>query len=660
MGRKFVTGTMIPSVCPRDCYDTCSLIIKSDRDTGKSSVLGDPTNPITQGFTCPRGVKDIERMIANNRVLHPFIRRHKLSDKVEQVSWNEALDLTSNKIEKTISEFGSETILHIEYAGNTGLITSHFPLRLWNALGTTRTDYSICSKSGHEALALHYGSSYGLQPEEIKNQRLIVFWGFNAVVSSPHMWNLANQARSREKAKIVVIDPRKSQTTKNADLSLHPKPGSDVVLAFGIARYLIEHSYADNEFIERWTNGFQRLKTEIMKWTPNRIEEETGIKWSLIEKLGEAYGTSRPNATLIGLGMQKSINGAESVRAIGLLPAILGIHRGFFYSNDNAYSIDLSYLNGESLSNREIPVVSQIKLGQLVSEGQFKLIYIYNMNPALTLPNQRAFRRGLSRDDVFTVVHETHWNETTDFADIILPAPTFLEKDDVVIPWSHHHVRLSKKAFDLMGQSRTEIWVMQELIKRLKLKEPWLYEEPRKALEKTLEKAFTEGTFQDLMNGKDMILKKKSPSEYQTPSRKIEFHSSISKDVGCDPLPSHSRLQIQDDEFLLLNSASSNYTHTQFREIYGPIPEIVHVNQKDASTQNIRKGDLVILHNDSGSVKMKVNVSQDVPKGVLWAPRQSIGLNDEPQNALTPSTTQKIGNGSVFNSTIVRLQRVKK
>jgi len=280
------------------------------------------------------------------------------------------------------------------------------------------------------------------------------------------------------------------------------------------------------------------------------------------------------------------------------------------------------------------------------------------MNPALTLPNQRAFRLGLSRDDVFIIVHETHWNETTDFADVILPAPTFLEKDDVVIPWSHHHVRLSKKAFDLQGQSRTEIWVMQELTKQLKLEEPWLYEKPWNVLEKALENAFTKGSFQDLMNGKDLILKKKSPMEYQTPSRKIEFYSSISKDRGYDPLPSYSRLLIQDDEFLFLNSASPKYTHTQFREIYGPIPEIVQVNQKDASVRNIGQDDLVILYNDCGSVKMKVNVSQDVPKGVLWSPRQSIGLNDEPQNALTPSTTQEIGKGSIFNSTIVRLQLV--
>jgi len=502
MRRRVVTVTIIPTVCPRDCYDTCSLITKIDKEGGKSSIFGDPTNPITQGFTCPRGATDIERVFASNRVLYPFIRRHKLVDKVEQVSWYKALDLISNKIEKTIVECGPEAILHIEYAGNTGLLTSHFPLRIWNALGATRTDYSICSKSGHEALALHYGSSYGLQPEEIKNQRLIIFWGFNAVVSSPHLWNLANQARSKEKAIIAAIDPRNSQTTNNADLRLHPKPGSDVVLAFGIARYLIEHNYADNEFIERCTNGFHRLKTEIFKWTPNRIEEETGIAGSTIEKLGEAYGTSRPNATLIGLGMQKSINGAEAVRAIGLLPAILGMHRGFFYSNDNAYFADIAHLSGESLSNRKIQVVSQIELGQLIYDGCFKLIYVYNMNPALTLPNQRAFRFGLSRDDTFVVVHETHWSETTEFADVILPAPTFLEKDDVVIPWSHHHARLSRKVFDPRGQSQTEFWVMHELAKRLKLKEPWLYEDPWNALEKTLENSFAIGTFQDLMSEK--------------------------------------------------------------------------------------------------------------------------------------------------------------
>ncbi|HID16096.1 MAG TPA: formate dehydrogenase, partial [Candidatus Atribacteria bacterium] len=211
-------------VCPRDCYDTCFLLALVDGDK-IVSMRGSFDNPITQGFICPRGVKDHERVYSKNRVLNPHIRiGEKPGRKFEKTSWNEALNIIAKKIREVIRDHGAQSILHLEYSGNSGLITQSFSQRIWYAIGATRTDYSLCSRSGHTAISLHYGLTYGIRPEELLNMKLIVFWGFNARVSSPHLWALALRAR-RRKATIAVIDPRESESARDANIWIKPKPG---------------------------------------------------------------------------------------------------------------------------------------------------------------------------------------------------------------------------------------------------------------------------------------------------------------------------------------------------------------------------------------------------------------------------------------------------
>ncbi|MFX0062990.1 MAG: molybdopterin-dependent oxidoreductase [Candidatus Hermodarchaeota archaeon] len=647
----------LTTVCPRDCYDTCFLRVNVDENGKIVSIKGDPTNPVTQGFVCPRGAKDKNRL-TQNRVLYPYtrIKNHPIW-KFRQSNWDEALSIVSEKLQQTLENHGSESILHLEYAGNTGLLTWFFPQRIWNAIGATKTDGALCANSGHEALSLHYGQSYGLQPEDLLKKKLIVYWGFNAAVSSMHMWNLSQKARRQYETQIAVVDPRKSKSAKKSDVWLNPRPGTDVALAFGITRYIIEYNYVDLDFIEKWTHGYSLLKEEVMKWTPDRIKKVTGIKWDLIERLGQAYGELQPSATMIGLGFQKSVQGAESVRAVSLIPALLGLHRSFFYSSSNGFFVDLGYLMGETLTSKKPNVKSQVALSTRVKQGEFKFIFIYNMNPALTLPNQRALRAGLSREDVFVVVHDTHWSETTDYADVVLPAPTYLEKEDLVIPWSHRYIRLSKKIVNPLGDSRDEIWLMQKLVRALNLTEEWLYEDPWEAVKKTLENTLDTGTFGDLMKGKNLALKNKPFNTYQTSTGKIEFYSTKAEELGLSPLPIQHSAEVDDKEFVLLNSALRKYTHTQFQEVYGPIPPIVHINPKDAELFQIKNNSVITLYNELGSVTLKAVLTHNVPKGVLWAPRQLVGINGEPQNSLAPGSTQKIGKGPTFNSIIVKLSK---
>ncbi len=649
----------IRTVCPRDCYDSCHLIAEIIDGEDHPKLKGDPTNPITQGFTCPRGTKDLDRNFSSQRVQFPHIRNKKEQNKLgRKCKWDEALQLVSDRLRETLEDYGKEAVLHLEYAGNMGLLTQYFPQRIWNSLGATKTDNSICSKSGHDALTLHYGSSHGIQPENLTTQKLIVFWGFNAAVSSPHLWRLAQQARNQNQAKIVVIDPRVSETAKKADIHIQPYPRTDVAIAYGLANYLSEEGLTDSVFLEKWTVGFEQFREESKKWTITRLKELTGLKPVKIEQFARLYGTVHPSVILIGLGMQKSRNGAEAVRAISLLPALIGLHRAFFYSNGEAYPVNYQYLTGESLTSKSSKVVSQVQLGRHLAEGAFKFFYIYNMNPALTLPNQSVFRKGLLRDDVFVVVHETHWTETTRYADVVLPALTYLEKEDVVIPWSHHYVQKSNRVIQPDEANRSEIWVMQQLAQRLDLKDEWLFQPPWQAIKVAINKALTIPNLNKLLSGTQATLNSIPLDEYFTPSGKIEFASSTASKQGISPLPKQAILQEEPGQFLLLNSALRNYTHTQFQEIYGEIPPIVHIHPVDAKTLKIKDGDEIQIYNKQGAIQVHTNITDTVPPGILWSPRQFIGKKGKPQNCLTPDTPQPIGNGSVFNSTWVHLKKI--
>lgn len=643
------------TVCPRDCYDTCFMKLLLDSDGRPISVVGDEDNPVTQGFLCPRGVMDIKRAYSHGRILYPHRRvGSKVSDVFERISWDDALNVLVEKLTCVLDESGSDSILHLDYSGNMGLFTLHLPQRLFYALGFSQTDLSICSKSGHNALALHYGLSYGVDPDELPNVKLTVYWGFNSVVSAPHLHALSLKARKKGGV-IVAVDPRQSETTKSADFWVQPKPGSDVALAYGVMKHLIDNHLVDFDFIHKCTYGFDRLKDEVYQWSADSIQEYTGLKWDSIAKLAELYASLKPSVTMIGIGLQKSLYGAESVRAISLIPALIGLHRGFYYTNSKGWNVDLSYLNGQGLTDKRIKVVSQAGLGKHLENGEFKFVYIYNMNPAETLPNQKAVRRGLTRKDVFVVVHDTHWTETAKHADLALPAPTFLEKEDIVISYSHRYVRKSKKIIEPLGESRSELWVMTRLAERLNLKEEWLYEDSWKATKKSFKNALENGNFSDLKKGKMLKLKMKPKNKYQTSTGKIEFYSLKAEKTGLPPLPRQDPLS-KNEGFILLNTAISKYTHTQFQDVYGPLPSIVLINPENAKAYAVSDDDVVELYNKFGSIRLKAVISSSVPEGILWAPRECRDINGKPQNIIIPDTTQKLGGGPIFNTTIVKIK----
>lgn len=640
----------IETVCPRDCYDTCFMRV-SIRDNELIRTMGDKTNPVTQGFLCQRGYRDIERMQSPERILYPHTAD---SGSFERLSWDDALSLLTEKLNSTLEKYGPRSCLQIVCAGNQGLFTSYLPQRLYYALGFTQTDESICSKSGHDALSLHYGLTYGADPDELSDKELTVYWGFNAAVSAPHLYALSVKARKKGGV-VIAVDPRKSETAGAADVWVQVNPGSDVALAYGILKYLIENGLTDSRFINTYTHGFDKLEEEVSQWSVDAIEKYTGTTWDTITELAELYSSHRKNVTMMGIGMQKSLHGAESVRAISFIPAVLGLHRGFYFSNCQRFYVDIPYVTGESLTDKKIRIVSQVALGKLLEKGEFTFVYIHNMNPAATLPNQKAVEKGLLRNDVFVVVHDTHWTETARHADLVLPAPTFLEKEDVVVSYSHKYVRKSNRVSEPLGESRSELWVTAQIADRLQVKEEWLQEDPWEVVGKAFRNALEEGDVHDLKKGVTITLKMKPKNEYQTLSGRIEFHPEVTE-PGITPLP--KQYLLPENGFVLLNSAAKNYTHTQFQDIHGAIPPIVFINLEDAREYNIHDTDIVELYNELGSIKLKAVISVAVPAGVLWAPRQGKDVEGSPQNSIMPDTTQEIGGGPVFNSTLVSIRKV--
>ncbi len=648
----------IKTVCARDCPDTCFI----DVTVEKGQILktrGCADNPVTQGFICPRGNGDSKRVYSQKRVLHPFVKPdEQSSEDFLQVSWDDALSKVSERISKTIANHGHEALLLYDYPGNHGFLSWQFPRRLWMALGATTTDYSLCNSSGHAGIALHYGLTYGIQPEDLLESKIIIFWGNNAKVSSPHQWALANKARKNNAAIIVSIDPRKSETSQASDIWIQPSPGSDVALSYGLARYLIQNNGVDKKFLDEWATGYQEYSEEALNWTPDRVEKVTCVSMDLIEKVGDLFiQNAGPAAFMIGQGLQKSLQGAQAARAVSLLPALMGHHRGFHYSDTNGRNVDWDYINGASQTLKKGKVVNQVSIGERLARGEFKFIFVLGSNPAITLPDQSAVRQGLNRKDVFLVVQDTHWSETASLADVVLPAPTYLEKTDIVFSGHHLYSRLSQKAIEPLKESRHEIWVMQEFAKRIKKTEDWLFEDPWQALDTAFKDTYENGQLQDILEGEVLEIGLKPLNRYQTPSEKIEFSASTAADIGVSRLPFQEELQSDEQWFVLLKIAIPKYTHSQFTDVYGPIPEIIWINPKDAGKLGIQDGKTVEVFNNSGNVVLKANVTDKISTGTCWAPRPLVGLNGEPLNSLAPGIAQKIGGGPIFNSIKVRIRQ---
>lgn len=633
--------------CPRDCYDTCFYQFN---ERGILEHTGKPTVPLL----CPRALKDIERMNSPNRVLYPYLRiDSKAHDSWRRVSIKEAIKVVSEKLNYILKNFGPKHILFFDYAGNRGVFTRYITQRLWYFLNVARIDYSICDGAGINALMLHYGSTYGKLPKHMRAAKLFVYWGFNAAVSSPHNFFFAKKIAKETSAYIITIDVRKSETARLSDFWIRPKFGTDTYLALGIANYIIKNKLYDEEFIEKYTYGFEAFREYVSDYDLSKVSRITGVKKTLIEKLANIYVEKKPNIIFIGYGLQRRYGGGEAVRAISLLPALIGIHRGFYYGNIDGLKIDIPYLTGSQLG-RPSRIIPQSKVAQLIANGEFKFIYIHLTNPAATHPKAKILREGLLRDDVFVVVHETHWSETAKLADVVLPAPTWLEKEDFVFSYWHNYGVLNKRLFKPKGESIEEWKLMMMLAKALGINEELIYEDPLSALKKALPKEIWDA----VIRGEIVEIPYRKLNEYQTPTRKIEFTSTKAHDYGVSPLPTPAKIESPKEyPYILISSSNPKYTHSQFEDEWGPIPPIVYISPQNAEELGIKNGDKVRLSNENGSIIMVARIDPGIPPYVVFAYKSATTVDGKRINFITSDNTNELG-GATINSTYVKIERL--
>lgn len=612
--------------CTRDCYDTCIFTPKAAG--GRLLDLAPTRSFPTLGFTCARGRADVKRLYSGARLKRPLMRR---GDQFVEISWERAVQELALRLRGA----DPQRVLHIDYDGNQGLLTWYYPARLFNAIGASSTDYSICSAEGHSALKLHWGRSWGLLPEELAAARAVVFWGVNALVSFIHGWALTKRARR------AAVDVVMTETLKASDLPVVVRPGTDVVLALGIARRIIDAEAYDRRFIERYTYGFDEFKRYVQKFTDQVVEEETGVTRDVLDGLTEMYLSGAK--TVIGFALGRTLNGGEAIRAISLIHALLGDPLGFFYSNSGAWEIDFDYLRGYHVG-RPSRVVPMGLVGRQI--GEFDVVYVWNANPVMTLPQGDRICEAAARGDIFLAVHDIVMSETAQCADLVLPAPTYLEKDDVVYSYWHQLLVYNKAVVEPIGESKPEHWVVREVGKAMGLGDHVLLsEDPWRAVDIALRKT---GVSLDLLIRRRVVaMRRGDPLEFPTPTRKLEFYSTQAAKAGLSPLPSYER---PSGRPTLVFTSDPKYTNTQFFDEYGEPEPVVYSNPRQAPEG------VVCLERDGVAVKVKLRWDPEVPEGVLLARGIFKDLAGRPVSSIVDGTPNPYGGTPRINSTVVAVR----
>ena len=714
---------VVHTVCSHDCPDSCAVLVTVDSNGRAIKVQGDPSQPVTQGFLCGKVAKYLDRVYSPQRILHPLKRRAGVAkgsllrgneqEAFERVSWDEALDAIAVRLQQISEEFGPEAILPYSYAGTIGVLGyGSMDRRFFHRLGGSQLDRTICSEAGGQAWNLVYGKKLGTPPEDFRLAKLIVAWGANIHGNNIHLWPMIEQAR-RNGARLVVIDPYKTRTAALADWHIAIRPGTDAALALGMMHVILREGLEDRAYIAEMTHGFDQLAERAREYTPERVAAWTGMTPAEIEQLGREYATTRPAALRLNYGVQRSENGGTNVRAIAMLPALTGAwkHRGGggWLSTSGAFQWNKRELERMDLAldsplGRPARTVNMSTLGlalnadagdsAVLSGGpSVKALFVYNSNPGAVAPNQNAVRRGLARTDLFTVVHDLFFNDTTDYADYVLPAITFLEHSDVQGAYGHYFVQLSNQAIDPLGESRSNVWLFGELAQRMGFTEACFRDTEEQLIRQVLaigldgrsmNKGMEHISLEDLMEkGHIPLAFHRDPDKQPfmpyttaplpTPSGKIEFYSEALAATGQDGLPAfvppaESRWDKGAKRYPLelLGRKADNYMNSTFANLEGHrrmesrTSQQLEMHPIDAKARGIASGDQVRVWNDRGEIALTALVDGSVPEGVVaarldWSRFNAHGVNI---NVLTSERLTDIGAAPTFYSVLVEVSKV--
>ncbi|HHX50519.1 MAG TPA: molybdopterin-dependent oxidoreductase, partial [Clostridia bacterium] len=546
------------SVCHLDCPDACGLLIHID-DGQVVKCSGDPEHPFTRGVICakmstyPRVVHSPERLLSPLRRTGP-----KGSGKFETITWEEALEIIVSRWGEIISSFGGEAILPFSYAGVMGLIQRNAGQAFFHRLGASRLQRTICSAAAASGWELAMGQTRATDPESIVHSDFIVLWGINGASTNMHLMLLIQEARKKG-ARAALIETHRSRTSRLVDQVYLVKPGTDGALALGLMNVLVEEGLVDEEFIRQYVEGYDQFVEKVLpRYTPQQVEEITGLPAEEVIGLARAYGQARAPFLRIGAGLSRTRRGAATVRAISCLPALKGAFgkKGGGALLSVKTTFDLSILTRPDLGPRPVRELNMNQLGRILTsplEPPIKSLYVYHSNPAAVLPDQNKVLAGLAREDLFTVVHERFLTDTALYADVVLPATTSLEQDDLYQSYGHYYLQLARRILAPPGEARSNWQVFSSLARAFDFREEifsWTEEEAIKQL-LSRSSPLREGITYDLLaEGKPVRLRleKLDPYHFDTPSGKIEIASPRALSLGQTLLPDYVEREDEVDD----------------------------------------------------------------------------------------------------------------
>lgn len=678
-------------MCPHDCWDTCGLTVEV-KDGRAVKVSGDPDHPITRGFLCPKVRHYEERVYSSDRVRYPLLRRGpKGSGSFRQVSWDEAIRTIAARWREIIRDFGPEAVLPYSYAGTMGKLNyGSLDRRFFNRMGASQLARTICSAAGGEALMLTYGQKLGVAPEAMVRARLIILWGINVLTTNIHQWPILEEARRRG-AVLITIDPYRHETARRCDRHLRPRPGTDAALVLGMMNVIIEEGLTDRQYIEENTVGFECLADRAREFTPERAAAITGISKDEIVGLARLYAETSPALIRLGYGLQRHSNGGATVRAIACLPALTGAWReaggGLLLSNSGAFPSRPGSLDRPGLISGAPRRINMIKLGQVLLDADppVKSLYVYNSNPAVVAPQQNLVRRGLLREDLFTVVHEQMMTETAVYADVVLPATTCLEHWDIYTSYWHPYLQIGRPIIDPVGESKPNTEVFRLLARAMGYTESCLYETDRELMEQALDwdHPFLSGVTLERLEVEGRCRVAAPPAEapvfgqgpFPTPSGKIELYSETLAAAGQDPLPAYHPLAESPDgspdlftryPIQLLTPPARHFLNSTFSHLERfkktESRPTIFIHPDDAARRGISSGDLVEVVNSRGRCRLWAEVGDEAPLGTAVSP--SLWLNrDTPGgagvNVLTSDREADYGGSSTFHTNLVQIVRLE-
>lgn len=665
-------ATAVETACPLDCPDSCSLSV-SVSEGRITAIDGSEANPATRGYICAKVRRFPERVYGETRVRYPMVRTGpRSSPSFARVSWDEALQLVVDRIRGVERTWGAEAILPFCYGGSNGFITHDgLDALLFRRLGASRLARTVCAAPTGAANMALYGKMPSVTYHDYPAASLIVIWGFNPSVSGIHAVPFLREARQRG-ARIVVVDPRSTPTSRSADLHLAVRPGTDLVVALAVHRYLFEENLADRDFLRAHATGFERLRERASEWTFERAADVSGVDAGTLRQFAEWYASASPALVRCGWGVERNRNGGSAACAILALPAVAGKFGvrggGYAMSNSASWGIERTWIGAEEPSTR---LVNMNQLGRALDEATeppVKLLFVYNSNPVATIPDQQRVIRGLQRDDLFTVVFDQVFTDTAHYADVVLPATTFLEGYDVARGYGSLSLQLAQPVVDPVGEARSNADVFGELAERLGLLNAG---DPRGELDlmlgvlNGLPPAIGEGmrerrTADPPWNGAPVQFADVFPRTGDGKVHLFPDHLDAEHPLGLY----HYRPDPATPEYplSLISPASDRTISSTLGEL--PRPEVrLLMHPDDASSRGLEEADDVRIFNGLGEVRCRVQIGGWVRPGTVVLPKglwRSHTANGNTGTTLVPDTLTDLGGGACFNDARVQVERLSR